>query len=243
MKKLIVGGACGKMGKTIIDLAEKHDLTVVCGVDEKFSGQNCNAETVCEYPINEDNFFKYSKYSAIGVKCDVIVDFSSPIGTVHALEYAVSSNTPIVVAATGLSPEQLLKVNAAANKIPVVYSENYSFGVNAFVSAAKALVKPLSDYDVYIEEIHHSQKKDSPSGTAKLIKRAVESATDKHAPILSMRGGDIKGIHSVYVLGKNEMIEMKHTAFSRGIFADGALICARRLIGMPPKLYRIEDFI
>lgn len=243
MRKLIVGGAGGKMGSTVISLAEKHDLTVVAGVDEKFLTPKCTGETACEYPLNEDSFFKYKNYTTLSEKCDVIVDFSSPSGTVNAVEYAVKTKTPIVVAATGLSSAQLNIVQAAAKEIPVVYSENYSFGVNAFVSAVKTLVKPLTDYDVYIEEIHHTQKKDAPSGTAKLIEREIACVTDKHTPVYSLRGGDIKGIHSVYVLGRNEMIEIKHTAFSRAIFADGALICARRIIGMPPKLYTVSDFI
>ena len=96
-------------------------------------------------------------------------------------------------------------------------------------------------YDFYIEEIHHSQKKDAPSGTAKLLKREVESVIDKNAPVFSLRGGDIKGIHSLYVLGKNEMIELKHTAYSREIFAEGALRAADRIINKPPKLYSLSD--
>ena len=127
--------------------------------------------------------------------------------------------------------------------MPVVYSENYSLGVLSFIRAAKTLAAPLSGYDFYIEEIHHSQKKDAPSGTAKLLKREVESVIGKNASVFSLRGGDIKGIHSLYVLGKNEMIELKHTAYSREIFAEGALRAADRIINKPPKLYSLSDLI
>lgn len=243
MKRLIVGGAGGKMGKTVISLAEKNGFSVVAGVDVKFKEQKCNAETACEYPLNEDDFFKYNGFDGVSVKGDVIIDFSSPEGSLAALNYATRTKTPIVIAATGLSENDFKAVYAAAKVVPVVYSENYSLGVLSFIRAAKTLAAPLSGYDFYIEEIHHSQKKDAPSGTAELLKREVESVIDKNAPVFSLRGGDIKGIHSLYVLGKNEMIELKHTAYSREIFAEGALRAADRIINKPPKLYSLSDLI
>ena len=243
MKRLIVGGADGKMGRTVISLAEKSGFSVVAGVDVKFKEQKCNAETACDYPLNEDDFFKYKSFDGVDVKGDVIIDFSSPEGSISALGYAARTKTPILIAATGLSDDDFKAVYAAAKVVPVVYSENYSLGVLSFIRAAKALAAPLTGCDMYIEEIHHSQKKDAPSGTAKLLKREVESVTDKNVSVFSLRGGDIRGIHTLYVLGKNEMIELKHTAYSREIFADGALKLAARIIDKPPKLYSVEDLV
>ena len=249
MLKITLIGANGKMGQVISRLVEqKDDSSVVCGID-------INTEEKAGYPV-------YASPDEIKEECDVIIDFSHPSSLSSALEYAVTNNKGIVVATTGLSKEQIAEIEAASKKTPVFFSANMSLGVNLLIQLAKKATALLEDnFDIEIVEKHHNLKIDAPSGTALAIADAINDVSqysneyiyDRHSTrnkrskreigIHSVRGGTIVGEHDVIFAGTDEIIEIKHTATSKEIFAVGAVKAAHFLNGKEPGLYNMDDLI
>lgn len=173
-------------------------------------------------------------------RADVVIDFSSPEVTGKILELAQKFKKPVVMGTTGHEIEDMELIQAASRKIPLLFSPNFSLGIAACLDAIKLLMNQLGpSWRVEIVEAHHVQKKDTPSGTALALQKAV----GREAPIHSIRAGDIVGDHTVILAGPGERIELKHQVHTRDAFAIGALRAARFLVGQKPKLYTIHDLL
>ena len=190
---------------------------------------------------------------------DVIVDFSYPGNLDGVLERAKRDNAAVVIGTTGFSEAQLEQIREASKTLRVMHSSNYSVGV-AILRKAVAMVAPaLKDsFDIEIVETHHNQKVDAPSGTAKMLLKAVDpddsfdhvygregipGARGHEIGIHALRGGTVAGEHSVFFFGQDETLEFKHTATSRRIFAAGAIRAARYVIAQPAGLYNMDDVL
>ncbi len=249
MVKLALVGANGKMGQVISRIvAESSDSEVKFGID-------INTEKKWDYPV-------YKAFSETTEECDVIIDFSHPSSLEATLDYAITNNKGVVIATTGLSAEQIDSIKSASEKIPVFFSANMSLGVNLLIQLAKKATMLLEDnFDIEIIEKHHNLKIDAPSGTALAIADAInetctnsnEYVYDRHSTrkkrskneigIHSLRGGTIVGEHSVIFAGTDEIIELKHTATSKEVFAVGAVKASLFLYNKIPGLYNMDNLI
>ncbi len=249
MINIALVGANGKMGQVISRLvSDSTEVKITFGVD-------INTENKSGYPV-------YGSFTDAKEDCDVIIDFSHPSSLPMTLEYALNNKKGAIIATTGLAPEQLEAIKAVSETIPVFFSANMSLGVNLLIQLAKKATALLEDnFDIEIIEKHHNLKIDAPSGTALAIADAInetchasnEYVYDRHSTrkkrskneigIHSLRGGTIVGEHSVIYAGNDEIIELKHTATSKEIFAVGAIKAARFLYGKAPALYSMDDLI
>lgn len=232
MLKIALSGCNGRMGRAITDICEKKEnMKIVAGFD-------VNAVKLADFPVYADPM----EYTG---GADVVIDFSNVSCTDSLLKYCIDNKTPVVICTTGHSPEQLAQIGAAATQIPVFRSGNMSVGINLLMDLLCKCGSVLGDgYDVEIIEKHHNQKLDAPSGTALMLADAVASALpykaeytyDRHERrekrpqheigIHAVRGGTIVGEHTVMFAGRDEIIELKHTALSREVFAVGAVDAA-----------------
>ncbi len=248
MLKVLMHGACGKMGRMIAQCAHSfEDLAIVCGVDSR--------SEALEFPL-------YQSFSEVRENVDVIIDFSHASALEKLLSYAVEKCIPCVIASTGHSSEQKKMIEEAASKIPVFYSANFSLGVNVLLSVCRRAAAALGEsFDIEIVEKHHNQKVDAPSGTALMLADGISSVLEE-APeyvyerrsrhearqkreigISAVRGGTIVGEHDVIFAGAQEVVTLSHTAYSREIFANGALRAAAFLAERPNGLYDMESMI
>ena len=250
MVKIIMHGCNGAMGQVISSLAEKdEELEIAAGID-------MNPEQKNGYPV-------FSSLEECTVQADVIVDFASAKAVDHLLDYCGQTGMPVVLCTTGLSQEQIQKVSETAEKTAVLRSANMSLGVNLLLKMVKEAAKVLAaaDFDIEILEKHHNQKVDAPSGTALALADSINEAMDqqyhyvydrssrrekrdkKEIGIQSVRGGSIVGEHDVIFAGQDEVITFSHTAYSKAIFAKGALSAAKFLKGKAAGLYTMADVI
>lgn len=250
MLKIIMHGCNGAMGRVITNLAaEDNDVEIVAGIDRNDSIANT-------YPV-------FTSCIACDVEADVIVDFSVAQAVDGVLAYAVERKLPLVLCTTGMSEQQLADVGEASKIIPILRSANMSLGVNTVfkLAAIAAQILGESGYDIEIVEKHHHRKMDAPSGTALAIADAINQAMDgrysykldrsaeraKRSPdeigIQAVRGGTIVGEHEVLYCGPDEVIEIRHTAYSRAIFGKGAIQAAHFLKGKEPGMYQMSDVI
>ncbi len=239
------------MGEAIVKLIDStNDLKIVAGVDINTSA----IATVSGFPV-------YADITEFPEKADVIVDFSHHSAIPSLLNYAMSTDTPIVVCTTGHTLDELELMRAASKKIAVFHSGNMSIGINLLMALCKKASEILGDsFDVEIIEKHHNKKLDAPSGTALMLADTVKSTRDtteyvydRHSVckereaseigIHSVRGGTIVGEHEVLFAGNNELISIKHTAMSREIFATGAVRAAKFLVGKPSGMYDMSNVI
>lgn len=250
MLKIIVNGCHGKMGQVLIrEIKQDNTLQLLAGIDT-----NPKKLTV-DFPV-------YKSISECREKADVIIDFSSPEALEGLLEYAVKTNTPLVIATTGLSQDQMYKIMEASKLIPIFQSANMSIGINVLVKAVQQTAKLLGDSaDIEIIEKHHNQKVDAPSGTAYLIADRINSVLSKskdyifgrhsktakrnknHIGIHAIRGGTIVGEHSVIFACKDEVIEITHSAASKSIFSLGAIKAAKFVASKEPSFYTMDDLV
>ena len=249
MTKIILSGCNGKMGKVINQLvSELDDCEIVAGFDILVEEKN--------------NFPVYQNPQDCKESADVIIDFSHPDSLKKLLPFAMSKHMPIVVATTGLSQQQTYELKEISKHIPVFFSANMSLGINVLLDLVIKAAKVLSDsFDIEIIEKHHNQKIDAPSGTALAIANEITSnlqetkeyVYDRHSVrkkrnkkeigIHAVRGGTIVGEHSVIFAGNDEIIEIKHTATSKEIFATGAIKAAKFLINKKPGMYDMKDLV
>jgi len=261
MIHVVVSGACGRMGRTLVRLVEESEDLELAGAAEA-AGHPCIGCDAGPLAGVGDLGIKVS--DTLPKKFDVMIDFSLPEGSIERIEACAAAAIPCVVGTTGFSPEARNRIEAAAKKTAIVFSPNMSVGVNILFHAAAELARTLGpDYDVEIVEAHHRFKKDAPSGTAiKLaeeIARATkrnlsESAVHGRGPghgarkageigIHAIRGGDIVGEHIVYYTALGERLELKHVAHSRDTFARGALRAARWVADRGHGLYSMADVL
>lgn len=175
-------------------------------------------------------------------KIDVIIDFSNPENIDFLIEYAIRKETALLICTTGFNDEQKNKIIDAGKKIPVMLSSNTSLGINVFRKILKSISLELNGFDIDIVEKHHNKKIDSPSGTAKTLAEDIMSVTGREkVETHALRAGTIPGEHTVIFSGVDEILEIKHTAFSKKIFARGALDIALKLYNKPIGFYSTED--
>lgn len=238
------------MGQAITRLAkENNELTIVAGVDP-FDG------VTNDYPV-------FKSIEECDIEADVVIDFASAKAVDNLIDYCLNKKLPIVLCTTGLSEEQMAKVKDASKEIAVLKSANMSLGVNLLIKLLKESAPILGNagFDIEIVEQHHKMKKDAPSGTALALADAINESMDNRysyvydrSPrsearreneigISSVRGGTIVGIHDVIFAGEDEVITLNHTAYSRAIFAKGALSAAAFLAGKEAGYYDMQDVI
>ncbi len=250
MTKIILNGCNGRMGQVISAMAaEDPELEIAAGIDMFDEGKN-------PYPV-------FTEIDKCDVTADVVIDFSSPKAFDALMDYCVQKELPVVVCTTGLSDDQLSRLEETSRQVAVLKSANMSLGINLLIKLLKeaAAVLAPAGFDVEIVEKHHNRKKDAPSGTAIALADSINEALggehdyiydrsqryEERSPreigISAVRGGTIVGDHEVIFAGTDEVIEFKHTAYSRAIFAKGALQAARFLAGKAPGYYGMEDVI
>ena len=250
MVKIIMHGCNGHMGQVISGIVEKDpDAEIVAGIDIADQGKN-------SYPV-------FTDIDACQVEADAIIDFSSAKATDKLLEYSAARQIPVVVCSTGLSQEQLAKVEETSRKVAVLKSANMSLGINTLLKLVQDAAKVLAaaGFDMEIVEKHHRLKLDAPSGTALALADSINEAMDnqyhyvydrsqkrekrddKEIGISAVRGGTIVGEHEIIFAGQDEVIEFKHTAYSKAIFGKGAVEAAKFLAGKPAGRYDMSDVI
>ena len=250
MVKIIMHGCNGHMGQVISGIVEKDpDAEIVAGIDIADQGKN-------SYPV-------FTDIDACQVEADAIIDFSSAKATDKLLEYSAARQIPVVLCSTGLSQEQLAKVEETSRKVAVLKSANMSLGINTLLKLVQDAAKVLAaaGFDMEIVEKHHRLKLDAPSGTALALADSINEAMDnqyhyvydrsqkrekrddKEIGISAVRGGTIVGEHEIIFAGQDEVIEFKHTAYSKAIFGKGGVEAAKFLAGKPAGRYDMSDVI
>ena len=250
MVKILMHGCNGKMGRMITEIVKnEEDAVIAAGVD-KFTG------IPNDYPV-------FEKITQCDVDVDVVIDFSNAGAVDELLDYCVKKSLPVVLCTTGLSDEQLKKVDECSEKIAVLKSANMSMGINLLLKLLKDAAKVLAPagYDIELVEKHHNQKLDAPSGTALALADSINEAMGneyeyvydrsqvrkkrdaKEIGISAVRAGTIVGEHEVIFAGTDEVIEFKHTAYSRSVFAKGAVEAGKFLAGQPAGMFDMGDVI
>lgn len=250
MVRIIMHGCNGKMGQVITGIVAGDDnAEIVAGIDVVDNRDN-------GYPVFTDIF-------ECDVEADVIIDFAAAAAVDNMLKYSVERNIPVVLCTTGLSEQQLADVKEASTKVAILKSANMSLGINTLIKLLKdaANVFAPAGYDIEIVEKHHNQKVDAPSGTALALADSINEACDnkyeyvydrssvrkkrekQELGIMAVRGGTIVGEHEVIFAGVDEVIEFKHTAYSKSVFAKGAVEAAKFLKGKAAGMYDMADVI
>lgn len=243
MIKVLINGACGRMGKEVEKLVEASETMTVAAKVDKMA-----AESGCYTDIND-----------FSGEADVIIDFSNHLGTKDLLDYAVKNNIPTVVATTGHTDEELAMIEEAGKKIAVFHSANMSLGVALLCELAVKAAATMPDADIEIVETHHNRKLDAPSGTALMIANAIKAVREKaqfvfgregmakreknEIGVHAVRRGNIVGIHEVLVSTDSQTITLKHEAHSRALFAEGAVSAAEFILGKPAGLYNMNSIV
>ena len=262
--RLVVVGAAGRMGRTIIRLIAETDGIVLSGALEQAGspalGEDASLLAGCPprgVAISDDAL-------ALVVAADGIIDFSTPATSVALAALAAQARIVHVIGTTGFAPDDLARIRAAARHATIVRSGNMSLGVNLLAALVRRAAKALGeDFDVEIVEMHHRKKVDAPSGTALLLGEAAAEGlgvTLEEAAVrgrdgitgtrqsrtigfAALRGGTVVGDHSVIFAGESERIELSHKAEDRAIFARGALKAAMWASGRKPGLYAMADVL
>lgn len=250
MVKAIMHGCNGKMGQVISGLVKADPMIeIVAGIDTYQGITN-------EYPV-------FASLKECDVEAEVVIDFSNVSAVDELLEVCMERNLPVVLCTTGLSEEQLQKVEEAGKKVAVLRSANMSLGINLLMKLLKEAASVLAPagFDIELVEKHHNQKVDAPSGTAIALADSVNEALDNaytytydrsqerkkreknEIGIVAVRGGTIVGEHDVIFAGADEVITFQHTAYSKAVFGKGAIEAAKYLAGKPAGMYGMSDVI
>ena len=248
MVKIIMHGCNGRMGQVITGIvANDPEAEIVAGIDVVDNREN-------SYPV-------FTDIDACDVHADVIIDFAAAAAVDKLLDYGVRTQTPIVLCTTGLSDAQLTKVRDYSEKVAILKSANMSLGINTLMKLLKDAAKVFSPagYDIEIVEKHHNQKVDAPSGTALALADSINEACGEQYEYVydrsqvrqkrdrrelgfsAVRGGTIVGDHEVIFAGKDEVVEFKHSAHSKEVFAVGAVKAAKFIKGKKAGKYDMQD--
>ncbi len=245
--KIVLCGACGKMGRMVADLAPEAQAEIVCGVDL--------APAPAPFPI-------YPDFSSVTEEADVLIDFSSARFVEERLRFCEEKGLPAVLASTGYTDNDLALIENYSKRVPVFRTGNLSLGINVMQRLAQKAAEALGTaFDAEIIERHHSQKQDAPSGTALMLAKsvnegfgggkenvygrqgAVGARKKSEIGVHAVRGGTIVGEHEVMFAGDDEILTLTHSARSRKVFAAGALKAARFMLGKRPGLYDMDDLL
>ena len=241
--KVMITGACGHMGRAVTRvLAERLPDTDVIPVDAQ--------------PACEDVYRSPFDYAG---RTDCIIDFSHHSATETVTAYAEQSGAPLVIGTTGQTPEEIARIVRCAEQVPVFRAGNFSVGIAVLCRLAKQAAAAFPDADIEIVEAHHNRKLDVPSGTALTLAKAVQSArpdavlnvgrheNGKRQPneigVHALRMGNVVGVHEIHITTGTQSLTLKHEAFDRALFAEGALEAAKFLIGKPAGLYGMEELL
>ena len=243
-------GCNGKMGQAITEIVKvDENAEISAGIDIFDDGHN-------SYPV-------FRTLEECNVQADVIIDFTAAGGADELLDYCEKTGVPAVICTTGLSNEQVERINEVSRKTALLRSANMSLGINTLFKILKNISPLLADagYDIEIVEKHHNQKLDAPSGTALALADAINESLEEaydykfdrskdrakrpknEIGISAVRGGTIVGEHEIIFAGEDEVIEIKHTAYSKKIFAKGAVEAAKFLAGKSAGLYTMKDVL
>ncbi|MBI4395128.1 MAG: 4-hydroxy-tetrahydrodipicolinate reductase [Candidatus Omnitrophica bacterium] len=262
--KIIVAGAAGRMGRTILGLAHRDPEIQIGGAFEKADSLEVGRDVgeligtpLLHVPVHPD----IRECIKLG---NVVIDFTQPEAVPHHLEVALKNRRGMVIGTTGLSRTTLDKIHAAAKKIPIVQAPNMSIGVNLLFRLASLVGQVLDErYDVEIVEEHHQYKKDAPSGTAlelgRMIAKARKIIFEPNVTysrkglvgvrkkgtigIHAVRGGDVVGNHQVSFISEGERLELVHKASSREAFASGALLAAKFVARKKAGFYNMQQVL
>lgn len=250
MTRAIMHGCNGHMGRVITGICDNDkDIEIVAGVDPFDDGHNT-------YPV-------FSSIKDCNIEADVIIDFAAAKAIDALLDYVEEKKVPVVVCTTGLSDEQIVRIKDVSTRVAVLKSANMSLGINTIFKLLKEAAKVFAPegFDIEIVEKHHNKKIDAPSGTALALADSMKEVLDddyfyrydrsqlrekrnpKEIGISAVRGGTIVGEHEVFFAGEDEVIEIKHTAYSKAVFAKGAVSAAKFLNGKGAGLYDMGDVI
>lgn len=242
--KIIMHGACGRMGKAVLE-------TVEAGYGQ--------AELACAVDAYSQSPEILTSLTDFDGQADCIIDFSNRAATKDLVDYAVSKKLPVVIATTGQTEEEQAMIQAAAKEIPIFLSGNMSVGIALLAQLAKKTAEMFPEADIEIVETHHNQKLDAPSGTALMLANSVKDArpsaefltgrngygkrTREEIGIHAIRMGNVVGIHEVMVNTGSQTITLKHEAHSRTLFAEGAVTASAYLIGKPAGIHTMYDIV
>ena len=250
MIKMIMHGCNGHMGQVITELAAKDaEVEIVAGIDLMDNKEN-------GYPV-------FTNIFDCDVEADVIIDFAAAAAVDNLLAFSKEKNIPVVLCTTGLSEEQLANIKNTSKDVAILKSANMSLGINTLMKLLKDAAKVFgtAGYDIEVVEQHHRLKLDAPSGTALALADSVNEALgneyeyvydrstrreqrpDKEIGISAVRGGTIVGIHDVIFAGTDEVITFNHSAYSKSVFAKGAIEAGKFLAGKPAGMYDMADVI
>lgn len=218
------------MGQTISKLILKEEkFQIVAGIDKKLGTEN--------------HYSTYGSLEECQVAADVMIDFSTASALREMVSWCAKREVPLILCTTGMKEEEMHQIQKAAEKIPIVCASNLSPGIHIIMKILKNYGEILRDagYDIKIIEKHHRGKLDTPSGTALALANVLEG--QQNTEILSLRGGTIVGEHEVICAGMDEVLTLKHTAYSRKLFGKGALIATEKILGKQPGIYEFGDLL
>ncbi len=249
MVRIIMNGCCGHMGRVISGIvAADENAQIVAGIDP--------AGLEMDYPV-------FTKANDCEIDADVMIDFSSFRAVDAVIDYCTARKLPLVECTTGLTEDQIARLQEMSRSVAVLRSANMSLGINTLLKLVAAAAKVLSPagFDMEIVEKHHNLKKDAPSGTALALADSMneacgnaftyvydrsgrhEARNAKEIGISAVRGGNIVGEHEMIFAGTDEVIEIKHTAYSKAVFGKGAVEAGKFLAGKPAGMYDMQDVI
>jgi 4-hydroxy-tetrahydrodipicolinate reductase len=261
---LVVVGAAGKMGRTVIRIIAETPGVTLAGAVERAEAPEIGADSGLLAGLGPTGIPISGDPLPIFAKAEGVLDFTVPAATLAFAELAAQARIVHVIGTTGLSADDEAKIKAAARHAPIVKSGNMSLGVNLLASLVRRAAKALdADFDVEVLEMHHRQKVDAPSGTALLLGQAAAdgrgvSLADHSVKVreghtgarkrgdigfATLRGGSVVGEHSVMFAGDGETIALAHKASDRGLFARGAIHAALWARGRKPGLYSMADVL
>lgn len=264
MSNIAIFGANGRMGRVLIEAIEQSPENVLSAASVRATSSLLGADVGELAGIGKKGLTVCADLGEQIDNIDVLIDFTLPDALISNLDLCVAHNKPIVIGTTGLSAEQKVALENAAQKIPVVFAANYSVGVNLMLNLVRQAASVMADTaDIEIIEAHHRFKKDAPSGTAVAIGEAIASEIGRdlsscaiygregdtgerdHETIgfATVRAGDVVGEHTALFADIGERLEITHKASSRLTFAKGAVKAANWLIGKPAGLYDMEDVL
>ena len=250
MTRIIMHGCNGHMGQVITGIvANDANAQIVAGIDLRDDGHNL-------YPV-------FASLEECNVEADVIIDFASAKAEDTLVDYIKKTKIPAVICTTGLSDEQIASINEASKSVAILRSANMSLGINTLFKLLQDAAKVFASagFDIEIVEKHHNQKVDAPSGTALALADSIneefnneytyvydrstrrQKRDKKEIGLSAVRGGTIVGDHDVIFAGEDEVITFSHTAYSKNVFAKGAVQAAKFLKGKPAGLYDMSDVI
>ena len=264
MVRVIINGACGRMGRLIIQSVAQQDDMKLVGAIEYPQHPQIGTDAGVVAGIGEIGVAITGKLAEVLESADVVIEFSKPEVTVQHLRQVVHADKAMIIATTGYTPDELATINALASQIRCVMAPNMSLGVNVMIQALELIAKALGDdYNIEVIEAHHNHKADAPSGTALRLAETVATAlgrdlaevgvygrhgivgarTQQEIGIHAVRGGDIAGDHTVLFATEGEQLSVVHRAHSPEAFAKGAIRAARWVVNAPKGLHDVSEVL